>query len=288
MSRGLAVFFSIFLVLVPVPSHSSEDQAPGEASVRVTVSATTLAVADSLKLVIEASAPENDGLRLPSPTEKLGNFNIARSLTEAQSLSPGPHPMISQKQTLTLQPDLPGVHLIPPLKITTGGGTIATEPVEVTVTSALPALTNGLRPRPHEPALDEHNKQKTVFFLLLALAAASAGWFTYHRRQALCRSARIQDVDLSSAAIASRALDALPAHATAKEIHAVAMAYLTAEFGPQATALTAGDEAAVNRPCLEAYLRSFDQARFSQLPEASATLKLRKALQGLIMEGSAP
>ena len=279
--RLLPPILSVLLFAAPFLAAAGLGETGG--AVTTTISENTITTAGSLTLTLEASAPEDAGLLLPSPTETLGGFTIAGSTTSRQKLSPQPPYRIHQKLSLLLVPGLPGDYVIPPMSIATGGETIATRPITIQVHSVLPANTDTLQPRPPDAAVPVLN----LPVLLIALATSAGALLILSLLVILLRRQRLRAptddaVKKNPAETASQALKALAQHARVEEIHRIAITYLSARLVPHADTMTLGD--AAGQPSLEAYLRCFESCRFSSSP--ATTQELRTALERLIAEGA--
>ncbi len=156
----------------------------GDAGLSEKVSRKKITAADSIKLVLEATAKEGVPVEFPSPAGKLGKFTVTGCDTSAPVLT-GDNRVLLRK-SCTLEPFLPGDYRIPPLKVHFGEVTeIETEPVGITVESVLPENVRQTDIKEVVPPVDL--PIPWWIYLLVAVAVAGAciaGYLLWKRRRA--------------------------------------------------------------------------------------------------------
>lgn len=87
----------------------------GPLRVDLKVERSKISVADRLRVVLEATAPESEAVELPDRTEKLGEFAVTDSRTiQPRLLEDG---RVLYRRSYVLEPFLPGEYKLPPLTV---------------------------------------------------------------------------------------------------------------------------------------------------------------------------
>jgi len=156
----------------------------GDASLSEKISRKKITAADSIKLVLEATAKEGVKIEFPAPTGKLGKFTVAGCDTSAPVLT-GDNRILLRK-SCTLEPFLPGDYQIPSLKVRFGEATeIATEPVGITVESVLSKDVRQTDIKEVVPPVDLPTPWWVYLLVaVVAAGAAVAGYLLWKRHRA--------------------------------------------------------------------------------------------------------
>jgi hypothetical protein len=121
----------------------------GPLRVDLKVERSKISVADRLRVVLEATAPESQNVELPGRAEKLGEFAIADSRTiQPRLIEAG---RVLHRRSYVLEPFLAGEYKLPPLTVRhkekqpqataspeTSNPSISTEEITIAVSSVLP------------------------------------------------------------------------------------------------------------------------------------------------------
>ncbi len=166
----------------------------GPLHVSLKVEHAKITVADRLRVVLEAVAPESLEVKLPERAEKLGEFAVDDSRLAQPRLIEGGQ--VLHQRTYVLEPFLAGEYKIPPLAVgyadkqsqAAGPQELSTEEVTIEVASV---LAEGEKPQIKQIADPVEMPAPWWPWALaaVALAALIAGWLWWRRRKRLERDA---------------------------------------------------------------------------------------------------
>jgi hypothetical protein len=166
----------------------------GPLSVSLKIEHAKITVADRLRVVLEAVAPESLEVKLPGPSEKLGEFAVADSRAAQPRLVEGGR--VLHQRSYVLEPFLAGTYKIPPLTVgyaekqsqAAAPLELSTEEVTIEVASVLP---EGEKPQIKQIAdpVDMPAPWWPWALAAVALAALIGGLLWWRRRKRLEREA---------------------------------------------------------------------------------------------------
>ena len=198
----------------PSVTPASKTYESGSATATIEVSADSITVADRLEVAVEVVASEQQQVAFPDVEDKLGEFRVVDTRSDAPKLLDSGR--VARRQTYVLEPFLPGQYEIPALEIDLGGKgaeadsqqKIKTDPIAIEVRSLLPDSEEEPDIKEASGPVEMPGVDPWVYWLVGAavLLAAAGGYFLWRRRRA---KAQVQEASVPPHEIAYRELDAL-------------------------------------------------------------------------------
>jgi hypothetical protein len=197
-------FFTLLLISCnPSPVQETTPKDPGISQRHVQEPYTLLlrtgkkeiTIAEELRLVLEATAPENTAVEFPTFTASLGDFTLRDTLTlPARMTGSGDSVRVAHQVIYLLEPYLSGTYTIPAMTVTyrdrendTEFTKLVTEEIQVTVQSLLGPDTAAAEIKDIKPPLSlppDRAQQLMVAGLVFLLGALAIAGFFYWKKKA--------------------------------------------------------------------------------------------------------